>query len=126
MAGAIRAHELTSRQAHQVVTALLSADDPLARDELFADPLRFLGAERPASTGTDPRLGAGGNDVRRGLLSLHGAAERLWRSVERYATAGLAGDDARVLAPLVGHALGASRRSAMLLERLAKDSGIAT
>lgn len=124
MAAAIRAHGLTSRQVHQVVTALLGADDPRARDELLADPLRYLGGQPAARTGADPRLGAGGNEVRRGLLCMHGAAQRLWRSVERYAAAGLAGDEARVLAPLVEQTLRASRESTVRLERLTRDSGL--
>ncbi len=124
MAGAIRAHELTSKQAHRVVTALLGADDPRARDEVLADPLRYLGAASPAvGTAADPRLGAGGNDVRRSLLFVHGAAERLARSVGRHVPAGLAGEEARILAPLVELALRASRETVALLERLAADSG---
>jgi hypothetical protein len=126
MAASIRTHGLTSRQAHQVVTSLLGADDPRARDEVLADPLRFLGVNRAARTGTDPRLGAGGNDVRRGLLFLHGAAQRLWRSVEQHAAAGLVPEAARVLAPVVEQTLRSSRESTVRLERLAKDSGIAT
>lgn len=127
MAGAIRAHELTSRQAHQVVTALLAADDPQAREEVLADPLRYLAADSaPALAALDPRLGVGGNDVRRGLLFLHGAAQRLWRSVQRHAAAGLAGEEARVLAPLVEQALRASREATALLERLVADSGMTT
>lgn len=124
MAGAIRGHELSSRQAHRLVTALLGAEDPQARDEVLKDPLRFLGGESPAiRLAADPRLGAGGNEVRRGLLILHGAAQRLWRSVQRHAAAGLAVDEARVLAPVVAQALRASRESTALLERLARDSG---
>lgn len=126
LAGAIRAHELTSRQAHQLVTAVLGAEEPHARDEVLKDPLRFLAGEAPAvTTAGDPRLGVGGNDVRRGLLLLHGAAQRLWRSVQRHAAAGLAGEEARVLAPLVAQALRASREATALLERLAVDSGSA-
>ena len=124
MAGAVRAHELTSRQAHQLVTALLGAENPHARDEVLKDPLRFLGRESQAiTTAVDPRLGAGGNDVRRGLILLFGAAQRVWRSVQRHAAAGLAGEEARVLAPLVEQALRASRESTVLLERLTADSG---
>lgn len=125
MAGAIRAHELTSKQAHRVVTALLAADDPRARDEVLADPLRYLGATAPVISAADPRLGKGGNEVRRSLLFVDGAAERLARSAGRHAPAGLAGDEARVLAPLVGRALRASRETTALLDRLVQDSGTA-
>lgn len=123
MAGAIRAHGLTSKQAHRVVTALLAADDPHARDEVLADPLRYLGTAVPAVAATDPRLSAGGNEVRRSLLFVNGAAERLARSSGRHAPAGLSGEEARILAPLVGGALRASRETTILLERLAQDSG---
>lgn len=125
VAEAIRTHGLTSRQASEVVTALLAAADVGARREVLADPLRYIGAEdaRPGVS-EDPRLGAGGNDVRRSLLFLDGAANRLWRSVQRHAAAGLVGDEARVLAPLVGQALRASHRAVKLLDQLLDDSGL--
>jgi ParB-like chromosome segregation protein Spo0J len=124
MASAIRAHELTSKQAHRVVTALLAADDPRARDEVLADPLRYLAVAALAMDGVaDPRLGARGNEVRRGLLLVEGASAKLQRSVGRCAPAGLVGEEARVLAPLVGRALRASRETTALLERLVKESG---
>lgn len=129
MARAVRAHELTSKQAHRVVTALLATDDPRARDELLADPLRYLattGTAAEVTHTTDPRLGASGNEVRRSLLFVHSAADRLQRSASRYAPAGLAGEDVRILAPLVGRALRASREATTLLERLAQDSGTAS
>jgi len=44
MAATIRAHELTSKQAHRLVTELLRTGDPAARDEVLADPLRYLSA----------------------------------------------------------------------------------
>jgi ParB-like chromosome segregation protein Spo0J len=142
MARAVRAHELTgldplpwtgvdqahtSKQAHRVVTALLATDDR-ARDELLADPLRYLattGTAAEVTHTTDPRLGASGNEVRRSLLFVHSAADRLQRSASRCAPAGLAGEDVRILAPLVGRALRASREATTLLERLAQDSGTA-
>lgn len=124
VAQAIRLHELTSRQSQLVVTAVLGADDPRARDEVLRDPLRYLGvatAEKSASA--DPRLGAGANDVRRSLLSLVGVAARIWRTLERHAPAGLAGEEARILTPLAVEALSASRESSRRLERLLADSG---
>lgn len=124
MAGAIRAHELTSKQAHRVVTALLAADDPRARDEVIADPLRYLGAApQMGRAPSDPRLSAGGNEVRRSLLLLDSASERLQRSLGRCAPAGLAAEEARVLAPLLGRALSATREATTRLEQLVKDSG---
>jgi hypothetical protein len=108
-----------------VVTALLAADDPGARREVLADPLRYVGAEEATpGAATDPRLGAGGNDLRRSLLLVDGAANRLWRSVQRHAAAGLVGDEARVLAPLVGQALRASHHAVKVLDQLLGDSGL--
>ena len=125
VAEAIRAHGLTSRQANEVVTALLATDDPGARREVLADPLRYIGHEDATpSAVNDPRLGVGANDVRRSLLQIHGASERLWGSVQRHAAAGLVGDDARVLAPFVERALRASQRAVRLLEQLLADSGL--
>lgn len=123
MAGAVRAHELTSRQAHRIVTGLLAATDPRARDEVLADPLRYLGTVAPVASAADPRLGTGGNEVRRSLLFVHGAAERLARNTGRHAPAGLVGEEARILAPLIARALRASVETTSLLTALAKDSG---
>jgi ParB-like chromosome segregation protein Spo0J len=124
MAATIRAHELTSRQAHRLVSELLRTADPAARDEVLADPLRYLGAlELPTTSAEDPRLGKGGNDVRKSLLSVGGAAERLARAVMRHAPVGLVGDDARILGPLVARTLRASHEATALLEQLATSSG---
>ena len=123
-AKAVRAHELTSRQTHLLVLALLAADDPGAREEMLADPLRYLGQVRVETPGSaDPRLGPGGNELRRGLLALVGMAARTWRSLERHAPVGLGGDEARVLTPLATEALRVSRETAVRLERLLADSG---
>jgi ParB-like chromosome segregation protein Spo0J len=123
MAATIRAHELTSKQAHRVVTELLRTADPAARAEVLADPLRFLaGIEVPTTSAEDPRLGKGGNDVRKGLLAVSGGAERIARAVQRHAPAGLVGDDARILAPLVARTLRASHEATALLEQLDQAS----
>jgi hypothetical protein len=127
MAASVRAHELTSKQAHRIVRELLRTADPAARAEVLADPLRYLSAiELPTISAEDPRLGKGGNDVRRGLLSIGSAADRLARAVTRHAPAGLVGDDARIhggLAPLVARTLRASHETTALLEQLATASG---
>ena len=125
MAKAIRAQELTSRQAHLVVTAVLGAKDPRARDEVLADPLRYLGVAKTAgTTAADPRLSVGGNEIRKSMLALVGVATRLWRSVEQHAAAGLVGEEARILVPLAVQGVRASRESAARLERLVADSGM--
>lgn len=123
MAATIRAHELTSKQAHRIVTELLRTADPAARAEVLEDPLRFLAAlELPMTSVEDPRLGKGGNDVRKSLLAVSGGAERLARAVQRHAPAGLVGDDARILAPLVARTLRASHETTALLEQLNQAS----
>jgi ParB-like chromosome segregation protein Spo0J len=123
MATTIRAHELTSKQAHRIVTEVLRTADPAARDEVLADPLRYLSAiELPTTSADDPRLGKGGNDVRKGLLAVGGGAERLARAVQRHAPAGLVGDDARILAALVARTLRASHEATALLEQLDQAS----
>lgn len=123
VATTIRAHSLTGKQTHRVVSALLATSDPAARDEVLADPLRYFGDMAPASTSADedPRLGPSGNELRRRLLHVHGASERLVRTVERHAPAGLADDDGRILGPLVVRALRGSRDATVLLERLADE-----
>jgi len=124
MAATIRAHELTSKQAHRIVTELLRTADPAARDEVLADPLRFLAAvELPMTSAEDPRLGKGGNDVRKSLLAVGGAAERLARMVMRHAPVGLVGDDARILGSLVARTLRTSHETTALLEQLATSDG---
>jgi ParB-like chromosome segregation protein Spo0J len=124
VAASIRAHELTSKQAHRIVTELLRTADAAARAEVLADPLRYLSTiELPTMSAEDPRLGKGGNDVRRGLLSIGSAADRLARAVTRHAPAGLVGDDARILAPLVARTLRASHEATALLEQLGVTSG---
>jgi len=124
MAATIRTHELTSRQAHRIVTELLRTADPAARAAVLADPLRYLGAiELPVVSVEDPRLGKSGNDVRKSLLAIGSAAERLARTVTRHAPVGLVGDDARILEPLVGRTLRSSHEATAILEQLAISSG---
>lgn len=124
MAATIRTHGLTSKQAHRIVTELLRTADPAARDEVLADPLRYLGTiSLPTMSADDPRLGRGGNEVRRSLLSMGGAADRLARMVMQHAPVGLVGDDARILGPLVARTLRASHETTALLEQLATASG---
>jgi hypothetical protein len=124
MAATIRAHELTSKQAHRIVTELLRTADPAARDQVLTDPLRCVGAlELPTMSVEDPRLGKGGNDVRRSLLQVGGATELLARTVMRHAPVGLVGNDARILGQLVARTLRASHETTTLLEQLATNSG---
>lgn len=120
VATAIRRHDLTGKQTHRIVSAVLGTSDPAARDELLADPLRYLGNVGPTSPGgdEDPRLGAPGNELRRRLLHVHGATERLVRTAERHAPAGLADDEVRILGPLVARALRGSREATLLLEHI--------
>ncbi len=124
MATVIRAHGLTSKQAHRIVTELMGTADPAARDEVLEDPLRYLSRiELPARREQDPRLGKPGNEIRQSLLGVGSATERLARTVVRCAPAGLVGDDARILGPLVERTLRSSHEASELLEQLAKASG---
>lgn len=125
MAAAIRAQGLTGKQTHRIVTALLRTTDPAARDAVLADPLRHLANaafDSPPIADEDPRLGVAANHVRRSLLHVGGAADRLARMVARHAPAGLAPDDARILEPLAARTLRVSRETTAALERLIQDS----
>jgi len=124
MAAAIRAHGLTSRHAHRIVTELLRTSDPAARAEVLANPLRYLGAaELPTARTADPRLGKRANEVRESLLLTGSASERCARTVARCAPAGLVGDDARILAPLVERTLRSATEAVAVIGQLVKDSG---
>ena len=117
----VREQGLTSRQAARLVQKLVATEDPRVRLEVLADPLRYVAPEEPAAKAPpDPRLSAGGNDLRRSLLGWEGAAWRLSRSLMTQAPTGLRAGDKRVLAPLVGQAVAAGRRT---LERLAELVG---
>lgn len=125
MAATIRGHGLSSKQAHRIVTALLATADPAARDDVLADPLRYLGAVARATTRVDdPRLGPGGNEIRRSLVQVGGAADRVARMVARHAPAGLGSEDAQILGPLVLRTSRACGETTALIERLAVDSGL--
>jgi len=70
----------------------------------------------------DPRLTAGGNELRRGLLSTDAVTQRLLRNCQTYAPAGLNSQDAPVLTPLVEQALRAGRLLVSQLTQLLVDS----
>lgn len=116
----VREQGLSSRQAARLVQKLVATDDPRVRLEVLADPLRYIAPapdEPAAKVPTDPRLSAGGNDLRRSLLGWEGAAWRVARSLMTHAPTGLHAGDKRVLAPIIGQAVAAGRRT---LERLAE------
>jgi ParB/RepB/Spo0J family partition protein len=123
----VREQGLSSRQAARLVQRLVATDDPRARLDVLADPLRYVAAapdERTPKATTDPRLGEGGNDLRRSLLVFEGAAWRLARSAMSHAPTGLGAEEARVLAPLLGQAVHAGRRTLERLEQLLGDRGV--
>lgn len=123
-AQAARDHGLTSRQTARLVEGLKRTDDPAARREVLADPLRFIGTEQSELVAAaDPRLSERGNQLRRLLLSWDGVSSHLSRSLSRHAPAGLAAEEARVLAPLVERAIGSGRRATEQLEALEHASG---
>jgi hypothetical protein len=118
----IREHGLSSRQATRLLQKLVTTDDPRVRRELLADPLRAITPapdEPVAKSSVDPRLSAGGNDVRRSLLGWEGAAWRLARSLMTHAPTGFRAQDRRLLAPIVRQSLAAGRRTLERLEQVA-------
>jgi ParB-like chromosome segregation protein Spo0J len=125
-AQAVRDHELTSRQTARLVERLQKSDDPAARREVLADPLRFIGAESPhaMSAACDPRLSDPGNRLRRLLLHWDGISSQVARSLNREAPVSLPAEDARVLGPLVYRALGSARRASEQLEAIALASAV--
>lgn len=123
-ADAVRDHALTSRQTARLVEQLQHSDDPAARRDVLADPLRFIGAGPPRAAVSDPRLSEGGNRLRRLLLRWDGMSSELARSLSRHAPVGLAADDARVLGPLVYRALGSGRRATAQLEAIQRERGV--
>lgn len=117
----VREHGLSSRQAARLVQHLVATDDPRVRQEVLADPEchAAVAPDRPATKAqADPRLSAGGNDLRRSLLVWEGAAWRLSRSLMTHAPTGLAAKDKRLLLPLVGQAVSCGRRTLEQLEQL--------
>lgn len=124
-AAAVRDHQLTSRQAARLVERLQQSDDPDARREVLADPLSFIGTDKPEVVpASDPRLSERGNQLRRLLLSWDGVSSHLTRSLSRHAPAGLPADEAHVLGPIVHRALGSGRRAAEQLEAIERESGL--
>jgi ParB-like chromosome segregation protein Spo0J len=122
-ADAVRDHALTSRQTARLVERLQHSDDPAARREVLADPLRFIGAVPSGATGSDPRLSEGGNRLRRLLLRWDGMSSELARSLSRHAPVGLPAEEARVLGPLVYRALDSGRRVTGQLEAMEREKG---
>ena len=125
VARSVREHGLTSRQAAALVTGVLGTEEPSARRDLLADPLRYLALQDSAAGNpSDPRLGVGGNEIRKALLTLDGSAERVIRMLMRHAPAGLRGEEARVLTGPLGHAVRAAEVAVKRLHQVASDSGI--
>jgi len=123
-AAAVRDHGLTSRQAARLVERLQQSDDPAARREVLADPLRFIGTDKSeVSPVSDPRLSERGNQLRRLLLSWDGVSSHLVGSLSRHVLVGLPSEEARVLGPIVHRALGSGRRATEQLEAIERESG---
>jgi len=123
VAQAVQDEGLTSRQAGQLVTLLLQSDDPEARRAILADPVRYLPQrESRKAVALDPRLNAGGNEIRRGLLFVRPSVARLGQALQSYAPAGLSVQDAAVLLPLVEEVHGELRKMGSRLHQLLDDS----
>jgi ParB/RepB/Spo0J family partition protein len=123
-AQAVRDHELTHRQTVRLIERLKGSDDPSARREVLADPLRFIGAEpcSPRAAVSDPRLGEQGNRLRRWLLSWEGISNQLTRTLSRNAPASVPLEEARVLSALIHRALASARRTSDELAALERDT----
>jgi ParB-like chromosome segregation protein Spo0J len=125
MARAIREHGLTSRQVAVMVSAVLGSDDPAMRRDLLSDPLRYVTAQIPAvGNATDPRLGVGGNEIRKALLLLDAGAGRVVRMLIRHAPAGLRTEAASVLAEPIAQALAGAEAAVSRLRQVAADSDV--
>lgn len=123
VAQAVRDEGLTSRQAGQLVTLLAQTDDPEARRTILADPVQYLPPrESRKSVALDPRLSAGGNEIRRGLLFVRQSVGRLSQALQSYAPAGLSVQDAPVLLPLVEEVHGEQRKMGARLQQQLDDS----
>lgn len=123
VAQAVRDEGLTSRQAGQLVTLLLQTDDPEARRAILADPIRYIPLrESRKAVALDPRLSAGGNEIRRGVLFLRQSVGRLSQALQSYAPAGLSVEDTPVLLPLVEEVHGEQRQMGKRLHQLLDDS----
>lgn len=127
VAQAVREHQLSSRQTAELVTLVLCADDPAAREALLTDPLRYVvrGAASRVTSG-DPRLGKRADEIRKRLLSLRGAAFGLDNAVRRHTPAGLDPDEAGLLLDLLADTLRMGHRAVAVLQGLARDSGLLT
>lgn len=120
----VRSQGLSSRQAARLVQRLIATDDPRVRLDVLADPAAHAApGPRQGGATVDPRLDAGGNELRRSLLAWEGAAWRLAQSLMTHAPTGLRSPEARVLAPLLGQALAAGRRTLERLEQIAPACG---
>jgi ParB-like chromosome segregation protein Spo0J len=136
----VREQGLLCHQVARLVRSLLATDEPAARRAILADPARWLAggpAASPQRAG-DPRLSAGGNELRRCLLRFEGSASRLGSRLLSHAGQDLSGEAARLLAPLLRQARTAGSRAVALLDEVtgggprdvvarpsAKDQGVA-
>ena len=119
--------KLTSRQTACLVQRLQASADPAVRHEVLADPLRYVATEKPSgprAEAADPRLSETGNRLRRLVLRWEGLSSQLVRHLSGHAPAGLKGEEAGVLGPLVHRAVDAGRRATEQLEAIESDSGL--
>lgn len=121
----VRDYSLSSRQVGQLVSSLLGADEPSAKEALLRDPLRYLAADAPARVRRgDPRLSMGANEIRKRLLSLRGAAFGLDHGIRRHLPGGLDPDEAQVLFKLLADTLRASQDAVEAVRELARSGGV--
>lgn len=119
VAEAVRQHQLSSRQAGELVARFLGTALPDVRQALLSDPLRFLGQE-PAGryADQDPRLSPEGQDVCKRLLRFGRTALALDRTVRWYLGASRCEGDMDILVGLAREAQAVSRAVLEALDRL--------
>lgn len=121
-ARAISTHQLTTRQAVQLVGALRVAE-PAERGELLARPLEHL-PEGPDAQRypTDPRLGIPANFLRQYLLRFGAAAHRMVELFRNHAPDSFRSAEAPILAELAARILPAAREALAGADRLVSAS----
>lgn len=119
VAESVRQHQLSSRQAGELVARFLGTALPDARQALLKDPLRLLGQQAAGRhPDRDPRLSPEGQDVRQRLLRFGRTALGLDRTIRWYLGAGLGEGDLDILVDLARPAQATSESVGEALELL--------
>jgi len=115
VAACIQKHELTSRQGAELVDRYLLSPSEEAFAEVLADPLAFLRRDDDPGLPADPRLTARGEQLRRMLIRLDGAAASLAAELRKHPPGCLGELDQRVLTETVTSVVSRTREAVELL-----------